>query len=173
MIRSWCEIRSPHEARSVTSPTRAVRRANDRFRPIADIALNEQTQKMTHGDYDSGLADRRIVAAGATLGGLAVMFGAFGAHALKGRIGADALGWWQTAVEYQMWHALAVLGLGLSEAPSWRLPARLMVGGVLVFSGTLFAIVLGAPRWLGAVTPLGGIAMISGWTLLAWRATRG
>ena len=127
---------------------------------------------MTHGDYDSGLADRRIVAVGATLGGLAVMFGAFGAHALKGRIGADALGWWQTAVEYQMWHALALLGLGFSGAPKWRLAAWLMVAGVLVFSGTLYALALGAPKWLGAVTPLGGIGMILGWALLAWRVTR-
>ena len=127
---------------------------------------------MTHGGYNSELTDRRIVAAGATLAGLAVTLGAFGAHALKGRIGADALGWWQTAVEYQMWHALAVLSLGLSGAPRWRLPAWFMVGGILVFSGTLYALALGAPNWLGAVTPLGGIAMILGWAMLAWRVTR-
>ena len=128
---------------------------------------------MTHTDDDSEMAGRRLVAVGATLGGLAVTLGAFGTHALKGRIVADALGWWQTAVEYQMWHALAVVGLGLSGAPRWQLPAWLMVGGVLVFSGTLFALALGAPRWLGAVTPLGGIAMICGWALLALRVTRG
>ena len=127
---------------------------------------------MTHGGYNSELTDRRLVAVGATLGSLAVTLGAFGAHALKGRIGADALGWWETAVEYQMWHALAVVGLGLSGAPRWRLPAWLMAGGVLVFSSTLLALALGAPKWLGAMTPLGGVAMIFGWALLAWRVTR-
>ena len=129
--------------------------------------------EMVRGNYNSELADRRLVAVGAALGGLAVMLGAFGAHALKGRIGADALGWWQTAVEYQMWHALAVLGLGLSGMFSRRLPAWLMVGGVLIFSGTLYALAIGAPKWLGAVTPLGGIAMTCGWALLAWRVIRG
>ena len=128
---------------------------------------------MAHGGYNSELTDRGLVAVGATLAGLAVALGAFGAHALKGRVGADALGWWQTAVEYQMWHALAVVGLGLAGAPRWRLPAWLMAGGVLVFSSTLFALALGAPKWLGAVTPLGGVAMIFGWALLAWRVTRG
>ena len=128
---------------------------------------------MAHGGHNSELTDRRLVAVGATLGGLAVTLGAFGAHALKGRIGADALGWWQTAVEYQMWHALAVLTLGVSGASRWRLPAWLMVGGVLVFSGTLYALAVGPPKLLGAITPLGGIAMILGWALLAWRVTRG
>ena len=143
-----------------------------RYSPIADRAPTEQTQDVTYGDHDGDLAGRRLVAVGATLGGLAVMFGAFGAHALRGQITADALGWWQTAVEYQMWHALAVFGLGLSRMPRWRLAAWLMAGGVFVFSGTLYALALGAPRWLGAVTPLGGILMICGWGLLAWRAAR-
>jgi uncharacterized membrane protein YgdD (TMEM256/DUF423 family) len=121
------------------------------------------------GNYD---IDRRLVATGALLGAAAVVFGAFGAHALQERIGADALGWWHTAVEYQMWAALAVLALGLSGRPWVRLPAWLMAGGALLFSGTLYVMALGAPRWLGAVTPLGGLAMICGWALLAWRASR-
>ena len=128
---------------------------------------------MTRGDLRSEGADGRLVAVGATLAGLAVTLGAFGAHALKGRIGAEALGWWHTAVEYQMWHALAVLALGLSGTPRWRLPSWLFAGGTLLFSGTLYALALGAPKWLGAVTPLGGLAMIVGWVLLAWRVRRG
>jgi uncharacterized membrane protein YgdD (TMEM256/DUF423 family) len=115
----------------------------------------------------------RLVATGALLGGLAVMLGAFGAHALDGRLGTQALGWWRTAVEYQLWHALAVLALGLSGRPWTRLPAWLMAGGAVVFSATLYAMALGAPRWLGAVTPLGGLFMIAGWALVAWRALRG
>jgi len=116
--------------------------------------------------------DRQLAAAGAILGGLAVALGAFGAHALQSRIGADALGWWHTAVEYQMWHALAVLALGLSGLRWTRLPAWLFAAGSVVFSGTLYAMALGAPRWLGAVTPLGGLAMIAGWAVLAVRAAR-
>jgi len=116
--------------------------------------------------------DRRLVTGGAILGGLAVALGAFGAHALQSRIGAEALGWWHTAVEYQMWHALAVLAVGLSGLRWARLPAWLFAGGSVVFCGTLYAIALGAPRWLGAITPLGGLAMIAGWAVLAVRATR-
>ena len=121
---------------------------------------------------DTGAADRLIVTAGAILGGLGVILGAFGAHALKGRLGADAFGWWHTAVEYQMWHALAVVALGFTGLRWARLPALLFAAGVLVFSGSLYAMALGAPHWLGAVTPLGGLSMIAGWALLAWRADR-
>ena len=116
--------------------------------------------------------DRQLAAAGAILGGLAVALGAFGAHALQSRIGADALGWWHTEVEYQMWHALAVIALGLSDFRRTRVPAWLFAAGSVVFSGTLYAMALGAPRWLGAVTPLGGLAMIVGWAVLAVRAAR-
>jgi uncharacterized membrane protein YgdD (TMEM256/DUF423 family) len=114
-----------------------------------------------------------LLAAGAALGGLAVVLGAFGAHALNGRIDAEALGWWHTAVEYQMGHALALVALGLSGREWVRLPAWLMAAGALVFSGTLYAMALGAPQWLGAVTPLGGLTLIAGWAVLAWRALRG
>jgi len=103
---------------------------------------------------------------------VAVALGAFGAHALGKRIGPEALGWWHTAVEYQMWHGLAVLALGLSGQGRLQLPARMMMAGVVIFSGTLYAMALGAPHWLGAVTPLGGLAMIGGWAILAWRAAR-
>jgi uncharacterized membrane protein YgdD (TMEM256/DUF423 family) len=114
--------------------------------------------------------DRALVATGAILGSLAVMLGAFGVHALKSRLGVQQLGWWQTGVQYQMWHALIVTALGLSGARWARLPAWLFAGGALVFAGTLYAMALGGPRWLGAVTPLGGLSLIGGWVLLAWRA---
>lgn len=121
---------------------------------------------------DGAIASSRdLIVAGATLAALGVILGAFGAHALKSRIGGEALGWWQTAVQYQMWHALAVLALA---GRTWtRLPAWMLTAGVMVFSGTLYAMALGAPHWLGAVTPLGGLAMIAGWLLLALRALRG
>jgi uncharacterized membrane protein YgdD (TMEM256/DUF423 family) len=117
--------------------------------------------------------DTRMLAAGALLAGTGVALGAFGAHALEASLSPAALGWWQTAVDYQMWHAIALValsGLGLSRL---RLPAVLLGLGVLIFSGSLYAMALTGLRWLGAVTPLGGSLMILGWALLAFRALRG
>ena len=114
----------------------------------------------------------RLVAVGACLAAVAVGFGAFGAHALKGRLDAEALGWWQTAVTYLLPHAVAVIAIGLAARPRLAPAAWLLAGGAALFATTLFVMALGAPRWLGAVTPLGGIAMILGWLLLAWRGLR-
>jgi uncharacterized membrane protein YgdD (TMEM256/DUF423 family) len=114
----------------------------------------------------------RLVTLGAALAGVAVALGAFGSHGLKGRVDAEALGWWQTGAQYLLPHAVAVMALGLAERPWLRAPALLLAGGSAVFAGTLCAMALGGPRWLGAVTPLGGLAMISGWALLAWRSVR-
>ncbi|WP_300975411.1 DUF423 domain-containing protein [Sphingomonas sp. LHG3406-1] len=117
-------------------------------------------------------ATRSLIAAGALLAAVAVAFGAFGAHALKGRLDAEALGWWQTAVTYLLPHAVAVVAIGLSARSPLALSGWLLAGGAALFAATLFAMALGAPRWLGAVTPLGGTAMIAGWLLLAWQALR-
>ena len=112
---------------------------------------------------------------GAVSGAVAVALGAFGAHGLEGRIDAEALEWWRTGVLYQALHAPALVAWGAARerlAPSaWV--GRLFLGGSVVFSGTLYALALGGPRWLGAVTPLGGTALIAGWLVLAvsaWRA---
>lgn len=104
------------------------------------------------------------------MGGLAVIFGALGAHALKGRLGVAELGWWNIAVQFQMWIALAVLALGIGGVEWMSLPAWLLTAGILIFSGTLYLMALGGPLWLGAITPLGGLLMIAGWALLSWRA---
>lgn len=114
--------------------------------------------------------NRPVLAAGAALGGLAVALGAFGAHALRAGLGAEALGWWQTAVQYQMWHALALVALGAVDLRWARLPAWLLAAGAAIFSASLYAMALTGARWLGAVTPLGGLLMLVGWALLAWRA---
>jgi uncharacterized membrane protein YgdD (TMEM256/DUF423 family) len=107
------------------------------------------------------------------LGGLGVLFGAFGAHALKASLSPEAAGWWQTAVQYQMWHALALAALSAAPLVRSRLPAGLIGAGVLIFSGSLYAMALSGARWLGAITPVGGTLMIAGWFVLAcfaWRA---
>lgn len=103
------------------------------------------------------------------LAGLGVALGAFGAHALKASLAPQAMGWWQTAVQYQMWHALGLILIGALPQPRLGLPAALLGAGTFLFSGSLYSMALTDARWLGAVTPLGGGAMIAGWALLAWR----
>ena len=115
---------------------------------------------------------RRLTATGALIAAVAVGLGAFGAHAMKGRLDAEALGWWQTATFYLLTHAVAAVGIGLAKRPRLALAGELLAGGSLLFAATLYAMALGLPRWLGAVTPLGGTAMIAGWLLLAWQALR-
>lgn len=98
--------------------------------------------------------------AAALLGLLGVALGAFGAHALQGRLDERGQELWRTAVFYQLTHAVAILAVAQPQA-KWLLAA-----GVLVFSGTLYALALGAPRWLGAVTPVGGLLLLGGWLKL-------
>jgi len=115
---------------------------------------------------------RPILIAAAALGGSAVLLGAFGAHALRGMLAPQAAGWWETAVQYQMWHALALLGIAALRPPRATMVAWCLGAGAAIFSATLYLMALGLPRWLGAVTPLGGILMIAGWALLGWAAWR-
>jgi uncharacterized membrane protein YgdD (TMEM256/DUF423 family) len=115
--------------------------------------------------------------AGALFCALAVAAGAFGAHALRARLGPDALALWETAARYLMYGGL---GLALVGAVGLQLPrpglgaAGALVGsGALLFSGSLGALALGGPRWLGAVTPLGGLLIVLGFLWLAWSVARG
>lgn len=117
-----------------------------------------------------------FVVAGAALGALAVAAGAFGAHALAARLTPERLAIWDTAARYHLVHAVVLVLLG-ALAPRWPSPFLSMAGwaflaGVLIFGGTLYALALGAPRWLGAVTPLGGLSLIAGWILLAVAVAR-
>lgn len=109
----------------------------------------------------------RLVTAG-LLGAIAIALGAFGAHGLKERLGLipEAVGWWQTATFYLLTHAVAVGALA-ARSP-W--PGRLWTAGSVIFAGTLYAMALGAPRWFGAITPIGGSFLIAGWVALAWTA---
>jgi len=118
----------------------------------------------------------RLAAAAAILGALAVVFGAFGAHALRGILDTAALQLWHTAVEYQFWHALALLAAACAPASRWRnISAFSLLAGCIAFCGSLYALALGAPRIVGAITPLGGVCFIVGWLALAgifWRTER-
>ena len=119
-----------------------------------------------------------IVALGAVLGGVAVAVGAFGAHGLQGRVSPEMLNVFEVGVRYQMYHALALVLLGLfagrgpSPAPIEVPPgvgpaAWLFLVGIVLFSGSLYALVLTGTRWLGAITPLGGVAFLAGWAMFA------
>lgn len=115
---------------------------------------------------------------GAGYGLLGVLLGAFGAHALRARLSADMLRVWETAVQYQFWHAFALLTVGLLALrgdDAW-LPAAggAFALGVLVFSGSLYLLALTGVRGLGAVTPGGGLLLMAGWLCLlvaCWRAS--
>jgi uncharacterized membrane protein YgdD (TMEM256/DUF423 family) len=111
---------------------------------------------------------------GAALGLLGVALGAFGAHALRGRLDEQALDWWRTGVLYHLLHAapVALLGLLPPVGRSRSAAGIAFTFGVVLFSGTLYALAIGGPRWLGALTPVGGIALLLGWGLLGVAAGR-
>jgi uncharacterized membrane protein YgdD (TMEM256/DUF423 family) len=111
------------------------------------------------------------------LAAVAVALGAFGAHGLRARVNPEALQVWHTAVQYHFWNSLGVLAIGLAafhirngwiSASGW-----LLVAGIVVLSGSLYALALGAPRPLGMITPVGGLALILGWLAFALAALRG
>lgn len=100
-------------------------------------------------------------------GASAVMLGAFGAHALRDVLDARGNELWHTAVSYHFWHALAlVLTVFAVPGRARRVAMLAFPLGIVVFSGSLYALALGAPRWFGAITPLGGVAFIVGWLAL-------
>lgn len=101
---------------------------------------------------------------------LAVAFGAFGAHGLKSIATVEQLGWWQTATQYFFFHAigLLIIGILIKYFSYTKTPAYLLQIGIFIFSGSLYSMTLGAPRWLGAITPIGGTLLIIGWLWLAF-----
>ncbi len=123
---------------------------------------------------------RVFLIAGALFGATGVLLGAFGAHGLKARLTPEALSSWDTAVTYQLFHALALLFAGLFAgllAKSAVYPAIGVAGtswivGILLFSGSIYVLAIGGPRFFGPITPLGGLALIVGWAALLVAAVR-
>ncbi|QQK78072.1 DUF423 domain-containing protein [Salicibibacter cibarius] len=114
---------------------------------------------------------KTLLAIGAVMGALAVAIGAFGAHGLEGRVSERMLENYQTGVQYHMFHALGIIVVGLTAAViggsallGWA--GSLMLFGIIVFSGSLYTMALTGMTWLGAITPIGGVAFIAGWILL-------
>lgn len=121
--------------------------------------------------------DQRFFRLGALSAFIAVAAGAFGAHALRARLDLGLLAAFETGARYQMYHALALMAVGWAAG---RWPGRLtsmagwcFVAGTVLFSGSLYAMALTGQRALGAITPLGGVAFLSGWLCLALGARRG
>jgi len=124
-------------------------------------------------------SDKLFFVMGSISGALAVAIGAFGAHGLKDKLTPELLQTFETGVRYHMYHAFALLAVayafsrwqattGLSSAAGW-----LFVAGTVLFSGSLYLLALTGVKWLGAITPLGGLAFIAGWVCLALAAGRG
>lgn len=121
--------------------------------------------------------DRLFFALGAIAAFVGVGLGAFAAHGLKSRLDPAMLATFEIGVRYHMYHALALLGVAWASTRwpgTWtNASGWLFVAGIVIFSGTLYALALTGVRWLGAITPLGGLAFLAGWICLAWGAYKG
>jgi uncharacterized membrane protein YgdD (TMEM256/DUF423 family) len=121
--------------------------------------------------------DRTFALSGAISAFLAVAAGAFGAHALRARLAPDMLAVFETAARYQMYHALALFAVAWATNHWAGSPVRvagwLFIGGTVLFSGSLYLLSLTGTRWLGAITPFGGLLLLCGWASLAIGAARG
>lgn len=119
---------------------------------------------------------QRFLVIGTVFAGSAVAAGAFGAHALKGILDAPSLQVFDTATRYQMYHALGlcIVSWAIDRYPEQRLEQTgwLFTLGILLFSGSLYVVSLAGISWMGAVTPIGGLAFLAGWLLFGWRSWR-
>ncbi len=121
--------------------------------------------------------ERTFFGLGAVFAFLGVALGAFGSHGLRGTLPPSGMVTFETAVRYQLLHALGLLAVAWvsSRWPSGAVHAAgwLMAAGIVLFSGSLYALALTGPRWVGVVTPVGGVCLLTAWGLLAWAALRG
>jgi len=122
-------------------------------------------------------AARLFLILGAANAALVVILGAFGAHGLKARLGADMMTVYQTGVQYHMFHALGLLAVGLTltqlpESALLKLSGWLMLAGIVIFSGSLYVLSTTGWKWLGAVTPFGGLSFIAAWVVFVVAAVK-
>jgi uncharacterized membrane protein YgdD (TMEM256/DUF423 family) len=115
---------------------------------------------------------------GALAMALGVILGAFGAHGLKNKLTPDLLAVYHTGVEYHLYHALGLILVGVlinqfPQVSGLQLGGWLLLAGIVIFSGSLYVLAISGVRWLGAITPIGGLAFIAGWVWIAWSLVRG
>ncbi len=118
---------------------------------------------------------KMLVVAAALVCLCTVALGAFAAHLLDGLLQGKQAGWYQTAVQYQFMHGLGMLACALLASQlggGARLAGWLMLAGIVIFCGSLYVMALGGPRWFGAITPIGGLAFLAAWAVLALAAWR-
>tara|TARA_B100000212_G_scaffold272013_1_gene211416 strand:+ start:3196 stop:3564 length:369 start_codon:yes stop_codon:yes gene_type:complete len=115
---------------------------------------------------------KNLIVAGSIIAALSVLLGAFGAHGLKTLLSLEYLAIFETAVRYQLYHALGLMLMGISgfHLPDnlIQLPSYFLIFGTVIFSGTLIILVLTDLKWLGAITPIGGLCLVIGWLLFAY-----
>ena len=121
--------------------------------------------------------DNYILATGAIFGGLSVAIGAFAAHGLKAVLDPAALSWVQTGAQYQMYHGLVILIIGFAlkqwpEMKGMKAAAYCFSAGIILFSGSLYALAATQVHALGIITPLGGLALLAGWSIMIYAALR-
>ena len=119
------------------------------------------------------MAERSVVALGAVNAALAVAAGAFATHGLRARLEPRALEIFETGARYHMYHALAMILAGVLATRGAATAGWIFQAGIVVFSGSLYALAVTDLKWLGAITPVGGLAFLVGWAWLAWSAWRG
>ena len=120
--------------------------------------------------------DRTFALLGALSAFIAVAAGAFGAHGLKSKLTPELLAVFETGARYHFYHSLALFAvawLASRDAPGATAAGASFLGGIVLFSGSLYALALTGARWMGAITPVGGLALLLGWLCLAWRVSRG
>ena len=120
---------------------------------------------------------KRIIILAGINGFLAVSIGAFAAHTLRDRLSPELLDTFQTGVQYHMYHALGLFGIGLlmlnfPTSNLLRISAYLMIAGIVLFSGSLYLLSITGTKWLGAITPLGGLCFLTAWLLIVWFAAK-
>lgn len=120
------------------------------------------------------MSSNKIAGIAAISGGLAVMLGAFGAHGLKDKVTAEALDIWNTGAHYHFVMSVALLAVALWDVEKkLQLVQKLWIAGIIIFSGSLYALTLSGVKMLGAITPIGGVCLILGWLILGWKLVKG
>jgi len=164
--------------RGSSEDTGDIQSACDDIRSLLECILRSFSSPLQYREIlmQSRRTCQTLIAVGSLLAALAVAAGAFGAHMLKSILDPPMLAVFETAARYQMYHALGIIAAGLAGqvfgCPQVARAGWCFAAGVLLFCGSLYGVSLLGVRWLGAITPIGGLAFIMGWSLFGWSIWR-